>query len=191
MTSEPRPAGDARPHPLDMVDELLARHRPFGDSEYLHEHLHVRYKQRLGRIAANVPLAGELVGALDETTDDIRYRVIGDPVVRHTIHQALRHDAAQAEHEEIFRETIRLLKEGKAGGPLEAGGGDIRRIGTGPGYGWMWSEAHTDDVFGRAFRKIVHDNFGGQPLMTPKPDDLALLAKGATLLRLLMPLTSH
>ena len=174
-----------------MVDELLARHRPFGDSEYLHEHLHVRYKQRLGRLAATIPVAGELARALDDATDDVRYRVIGDPVVRNTIHQAQRHDAPQPEHEEIFRETIRLLKEGSAGGPLEAGGGNVRRIGAAPGYGWVWSEAHSDDVFGRAFRKIVHENFGGQPLMTPKPDDLALLAKGATLLRLLMPLTSH
>ncbi len=187
----PQRTGEVAPHPLDAFDELLARHRPFADSEYLHEHLHTRYKQRLRRISATLPIAGELARALDESTDDTRYRVIGDPVLRHTIHQALRPDAPLAENEHIFRETIRLMKEGDGRGPLESRGGDVRRIGSGPDYGWVWGEDHRDDIFGRAFRKIVRDNFNGQPLTTPKPEDLALLAKGAALLRLLLPLCSR
>jgi hypothetical protein len=181
------PPGEMQAHPLDMFDTLLAQHRPFADSDYLHEHLHAVYQHRLGQLSAILPGAGELERALEETSDEDRYRIIGDPVIRHTIHQALRNPEPLAEYEDVFRETIRILKEGKRVGPLESGAGNVRRLGTEPGQGWVWTEEHTDDVFGRSFRKIVSDNFRGQPLCTPRPADLALLAKGVALLRVLLP----
>jgi hypothetical protein len=185
-------------HPLDVLDALLAQHRPFGDSDYLHEQLQVRYKHRLERVAAVLPVAGDLTRALDQADRTTRYRVVGDPVVRHTIQQALCHvvngtqdGLSLAECEDAFRETIRHLGDGKRGGPLESGVGTIRRLGAKPFHGWTWSEEHCDDVFGRVFRRMVHDNFQGEPLCTPSGADVARLAKGAELLGAILPLCSR
>ena len=123
-------------HPLDLVDALLAQYRPFGDSDYIHTQLQLRYQGRLSRLASSLPLAGELVRALDRAAPYTRYRVVGDPAVRYAVQQALAQVVNQTpdslplgECEDVFRETIRLLKEGKRGGPLEAGLGHPRRLG--------------------------------------------------------------
>ncbi len=206
---------------VDVFDELLSRHRPFGDSDYLHEQLHARYQQRLGTISGRLPVAGALSSALETATPYRQYRTIGDPVVRHAIHQALRHVSNPAqgakqhgEHrgdpeqhgaenapsrlddgglpledcEEVLRKTLGHLEgSGSEGGPLETGGGGLRRLGRQPGHGSVWSEQHGDDVFGRSFRRMIHDNFRGEPLCTPSDADFARLAKGAELLGVLMP----
>jgi len=185
-------------HPLDRFDALFAEYRPFGDSDYLHQQLQLRYQRRLAKISALLPLAGDLSRALDQAPRDIRHRVVGDPVVRHTIEQTLRHvvNSAQdglslAECEDVFRATLHHLKEGRRGGPLESGAGTARHLGAQPFHGWIWSEDHGDDVFGRLFRKIVHDHFRGEPLCSPSAPDLARLAKGAQLLGALLPLCSR
>ena len=199
--SGPSPSNQASSpnrHAIDPIDAVLAQVQPFGDSAYLHEQLHVRYKDRLGRIAEHLPIAGDLVRALERATADSQYRIIGDPVVRYMTHQALHHISngandteALAECAEIFRETLGHLEAGKPGGPLELGEVDARRLGSEPGGGVIWSEEHRDDVFGRRFRRIVHDNFRGEPLCTPSADDLASLGKGTQLLTALLPLCSR
>ena len=209
---QPGPSADGgAPHreTLDPFDALLAQHRPFGDSDYLHAQLDVRYQQRLSRIADLLPVAGELSSALERATPHRRARTIGDPVVRHAIHASLRHAwvGAQAgaqqrplvagvlslaDCEEVLRETLgHLKKESGGGGPLESGGVDLRRLGPEPCHGSIWSEEHSDDVFGRCFRRIVHDNYRGEPLCTPSAADVAMLAKGAALLGALLPLCAR
>jgi len=206
-------------HSVDVFDELLTRQRPFGDSEYLIEQLHARYRQRLGKISSLLPVAGSLSSALEMATPLRQYRTMGDPVVRHAVHQALRHasNGDQGGHpplgqpgklasppppsadgwalddcEEVLRETLGHLESAhREGGPLESGGVGLRRLGRQPGDGSIWSEEHGDDLFGRSFRKIVHDNFQGEPLCTPSAADLARLAKGAELLGVLMPLSAR
>ncbi len=180
--------------PPDPLDSLLAGHRPFGDSDYLHEQLQVRYHSRLGQIAERLPIAAELSRALGQAAPDSRYRIVGDPVLRHTIHRALHlvwHGAqdgvALAECEEVLRATLGHLEGGHRGGPLESGGVGGRRLGPEPYHAALWGEEHRDDVFGRSFRKIVHDNFHGEPLCTPSAADLARLTQGAKLLRELLP----
>jgi hypothetical protein len=205
------PAGGGAPHghSPDPFDALLAQHRPFGDSGYLHAQLYLRYQQRLGRIADLLPVAGELASALERATPHRRYRTIGDPVVRHAIHGSIRHawHAAEAgarqgpsvagvlplaDCEEVLRETLgHLERGGRGGGPLESGGADLRRLGPEPYHGSIWSEEHRDDVFGRCFRRIVHDNYRGDPLCTPSAADVAMLAKGADLLGALLPLSAR
>lgn len=209
-----QPAGSAdggapNQNSLDPFDALLAQHRPFGDSDYLHEQLRLRYQQRLSRIADLLPVAGELSSALERATPQSHYRTVGDPVVRHAIHASLRHawNASQggaqqgpsvsgglplADCEEILRETLGHLETGShGGGPLESGGVDLRRLGPEPGHGSIWSEEHRDDVFGRCFRKMVRDNYRGDPLCTPSAADVAMLAKGADLLGALLPLCTR
>jgi hypothetical protein len=183
---------------LDPFDAAFAQQRPFGDSAYLHEQLHVRYGARLRKLSEAMPVAGELLRALDQAPPLSQHRIIGDPVVRHAAHQALCHVSsgaqdglALAESEEVFRETLAHLEAGNRGGPLESGEVDGRRLGAEPWHAAVWSEEHRDDVFGRSFRRIVRDHFGGEPVSTASAADIAKLARGAKLLSALLPLCSQ
>ena len=185
-------------HDLDAFDALLARHRPFADSDYLHEQLCVRYKRRLGAISERLSVAADLSRALERATPHCQYRVVGDPVVRHAIQQALRqvvkgtHDGVPLEAcEEILRETVRHLSESRSGGPLESRATDVGRLGTEPWHAWIWSESQSDDVLGHVFRSVLHDNFPSERVCAPRLADLALLAKGAALLGALLPLCAR
>jgi hypothetical protein len=203
-------AGAGQSPPLDQFDALLARHRPFADSDYLLEQLHLRYQQRLATISERLPVAGALASALAGATDHRRFRTIGDPVVRHAIHEALRQvwNEAQppgAQHgpsaagalplpecAEVFAGAVAHLgRADRPGGPLESGGAALRRLGPEPWQGSVWTEEHGDDVFGRCFRRIVRDNFRGEPLCAPSPADVAMLARGAELLGVLLPLCAR
>jgi hypothetical protein len=194
------------PPSSDSFDVLLAQQRPFGDSAYLHEQVQARYHQRLLKIAADLPIAGALSSALERATPYRQYRTLGDPVVRHAVHQVLRHvwhgagegrlategpspihGLSLAGCEEIFRETIGHLEGGGRGGPLESSGPGLRRLGAEVCHGSLWSEEHRDDVFGRSFRGMVHDNFGGAPLCVPTAAESARISLGAELLGILMP----
>jgi len=182
---------------LEMIESILAQHRPFGNSDYIHEQLQVCYKRRLNKISAYLPVAGQLLDALYEANSYSRYRVIGDTVVRCAIQHAftqletgIQYGLPLDECEEVFRETIRHLEEGKRGGPLESGVTQVNRLGPEPYHGWVWSEEHSDDVFGRSFRYVIQGNYG-ESLCTPNADELAMLAKGAQLLGELLPLLSR
>ena len=74
--------------PLVAFDAQLAE-RPFGNSAYIIEQLHVRYKRWLGTISAHLPVAGKLLDALCRADTYRQYRVIGDTVVRCAVHYAL------------------------------------------------------------------------------------------------------
>lgn len=185
-------------HHLDIYDSQLAQYRPFGDSDYLHEQLQVRYGGRLQKISAFMRVARELSRALDQATARTRYHTIGDPVVRHTVQEALRqvvrgtHDGLPlAACEDIFRETIRHLERGACAGPLESGVAERRRLGTDPHHGYVWSEEHPDDVFGRRFRGMIRDYFPAEASCTPRPGDFERLTKGAELLDMLLPVSSR
>jgi hypothetical protein len=179
---------------LNSLDALLSRH-PFGNSNYIHEQLHICYKRRLHKISAHLPAAGQLLNTLGRTDAFTQYRVIGDTVVRCAVQHALRQIETRAPYglpleqcEEVFQATIQHLEEGRCG-PL--GSGLTNRLGTESYYGWIWSEERSNDVFARFFWHVVQDNYGETQLCTLGSDELAMLAKGARLLRELLPLSSR
>ena len=180
-----------------VLEKILVEHRAFGDSDYIHEQLHVCYIRRLGKVAAYLPLAGQLRDALSRTTIRNRYSVLGETVVRCAIDRALgqletgiQRGLALDVCDEVFRATIHHLEEGKSGGPLELGLARVNRLGSEPYHGWIWSEEHSADVFGQAFRSLMRDNSKDE-LYTPNSDDLRMLEKGAQLLGELLPLLSR
>lgn len=73
---------------FDQFDALLVRH-PFGNSAYVHEQLHKCYKRRLNKLAQRLPVAGQLLDALERADPYIQHRVIGDTVVRCAVQHAL------------------------------------------------------------------------------------------------------
>jgi hypothetical protein len=181
---------------LAALESVLAQHRGFGDSSYIHDQLHVCYQGLLGRISADLPVAGELLAAVRAADDYRRYRLLGDTAVRCAIQHAFtqldtgrQYGIPLDECEEAFREAILHLAEGKRGGPLESGAPQATRLGPERDHGWVWTEDHSDDVFGRSFRSVIQQNFG-TPLCTPTVDELDMLQRGANLLRELVPVLS-
>ena len=182
---------------MESFDAILAQHRPFGNSDYILDQLQVCYKRRLIKISASLPVAGQLSDALNRANSFSQYRTIGDTVVRCVTQQALKQVETGTQYglpleecEEVFRETIRHLEEGKHGGPLKFGIMQVNRLGPEPYHGWVWSEEHSDDIFGRSFRHVIQDNYG-EALCTPNADKLAMLMKGTQLLGELLPLLSR
>lgn len=182
------------PQSMAILEAMLAQHRGFGDSDYIHGQLQLCYQRQLDRISAHLPVAGEFLEALREADNYSRYRLLGDTAVRCTIQHAItqleagRQDGITLEEcEEAFRAAVVHLAAGKRGGPLESGAPQVTRLRPEAITGWVWTEEHGDDIFGRSFRYVIEQNFG-TPLCTPSDDELEMLQRGAQLLRELAPL---
>jgi hypothetical protein len=188
---------------LEMLEAILVEHQAFGDSDYIRERLDVCYKRRLHKISAYLPVAGQLLDALSQVETSDGYRIIGDTVVRcatdHALRQlqtatrpkiATRRGLPLDECGEVFRATIRHLKEGRSEGPLGYAVSEVYRLGHKRHHGWVWSDEHWDNVFGRTLRYVVEENYGA-PLCAPNRDELAALRKGAQLLDELLPWLSR
>src|SRR5713101_7212305 len=142
---------------LKMLEAILAQHKAFGDSDYIHNRLQVSYQRRLRKISARLPAAGAVLDALCRTGTYNRYRVIGDTVVRCAINDALRQIETETrrglpldECEQVFRAIVQYFEDGKFGGPLEFGAANVNRLGPEPHHGWIWSGEHSGDIFDQA-----------------------------------------
>jgi hypothetical protein len=183
--------------PLGMFDAVLSENRPFGNTGYIHDQLHLCYKRRLDKISRHLRAAGRLLDALSQADSHTEYRVMGDTIVRCAVQHALKQLETKTEYgfpldecEQIFLETSRHLEAGNSCGPLERGSLHVNRLGSQPYHGWVWSEEHSDDVFGRCFRRLIQTNYGG-PLCSANADQLEILRKAAQLLGELLPLLSR
>src|SRR5258708_15080259 len=114
------------PELLGAIEQALVEHRPFGDSAYVLNQLEVTFKRSLGRIAAYLPVAGRLLGALEHADSYTRYRVVGNTVIRCAVqHAHTRLDSGTPyglsipECEKVFEETVGHLELGKSGTPFE------------------------------------------------------------------------
>jgi hypothetical protein len=178
---------------IDSLDAILARH-PFGNTDYIHQQLHICYKRRLHKISQRLPAAGRLLRELEQVGPYAQYRTLGDTVVRCAVQHAMRQIETGAPYglplercEEILRAAAGDLAV--RCGPL--GSGLTHRLGPEPYHGWIWSEDRAaparDDVFVRSFLTLLHDNYGETQLCTPESDELAMLSRGVRLLGELVP----
>ncbi|MBO3744758.1 class I SAM-dependent methyltransferase [Streptosporangiaceae bacterium NEAU-GS5] len=142
-------------------------------------------------ISDRVPAAGQLVHALAEADGRPIHHVIGDTVVR----CAVLHAHTQLEIggpyglplddcDEVFAATAERVWRGRFSSPLDDG--SLRRLGPEPYDGWIWNDEHPNDIFGRCFRQLLHHRYGAHP-RTPAEEEIALLGRGALLLRELLP----
>jgi predicted O-methyltransferase YrrM len=184
---------DVQPELLAAVEQALVEHKAFGNSDYIHEQLELSYKRRLQLIAPDLPSAGKLLQAFGQADAYTRYRIVGNTVIRCTIQHAhtkvetkKSYGLPTAECDRIFEETARHIELGKSGTPFENGATHLDRLGTEPFHPWIWTEDYPDDLFGRSFRFIFNQEYGGC-LCTIDRDELAMLMKGEQLLRELLP----
>jgi hypothetical protein len=110
---------------LTAIERILAQHRAFADSDYIHQRLQITYQRRLSKISVRLPTAGAVLDRLCRTDTYNRYRVIGDTVVRCAIDDALRQIETETHHgltldecEEVFRAIVQYFEDGKSAGPL-------------------------------------------------------------------------
>ena len=75
---------------LKELEQILAGHRAFGDSDYIVCRADRRYEDRLDELSAHLPVAGSVQDALAQACPGVARRVLGDTVVRYAINSALR-----------------------------------------------------------------------------------------------------
>jgi len=176
---------------LEAIEQALAEHAVFANSSYILAELRRSLETRLQAISDRIPEAGRLLNALARTGPGQVDHLIGDTVVR----CAIIHAFTQLETDvpsglplpdcaAVFEATIERLSQGRFTTCLDDG--SLSRLGPEPFNGWLWNDAHPDDVFGRAFRFLMKDRYGAIPRTATK-GEAALLIQGALLMRTLLP----
>lgn len=175
------------------IEEILGSARGFGDSDYIKQQQQNAYMRRLGLISPTLPSAGRLIDALGTANVMARDMVLGNTVVRCSVQHALTKietgaDCALSLNEcaDVFDAAAGHLNQGICVDPLQVGLPEVHHLDSRMEYGLIWSEDHDDDMFGRAFRKLIVENYGS-PLCVPTADQLAVLRRGTSLLTKLVP----
>jgi hypothetical protein len=126
-----------------------------------------------------------------------QYRILGDPVVRAVVQQALgRIDAGNQtilsleECGEVLREVVRYVENGVDSGPLASGDAQAHHLGSDCDTPWIWIRERRDDIFGRTFDKLVAAEYG-EALCTPSSADIAMLQNATRLLEEFFPLLAR
>ncbi|MFZ0494102.1 MAG: hypothetical protein WBE80_15665 [Methylocella sp.] len=166
---------------------IIAEH-PFGNSDYITGQLHFCLKRRLGKIAAHVAAAGELLAKVTNADTYTRYRILGNTVVRCAIQHLFNQIETGAQHglpteqcDEILREAINLIDEG-ALSAFE----HTNSIGPNAYHGRIWCDDEKDRVFSRALPDLVKLNYK-TVICTPDTEEVAMLRRGTELLEVLWP----
>jgi len=173
------------------IERATARQKPFGDNAYIVSQLQRCLRDRLGRVAAELPAAGRLVEAARRRRERDLDRLFADTTLRCAIVHA-HEQIASGSHDgialpdcaRIFTEAARYIDEGGCDTPLQDG--TLAPLGTESYLGWIWNDERPDDTYGRIFRELISERYGTVPC-TPSAADIERLAAGARLLNELLP----
>jgi hypothetical protein len=146
-------------------------------------------------IGIQLAVAHQLLDVLNGVGEERQYRVLGDPLVRAVIQQALwqidigNQILSLEECDEVLRETVRYVESG-GGSPLASGAVQADHLGSAFHTAWIWTTESSDNIFGRSFQRLVAAEYG-ESLCTPSPADIAMLQKATRLLEELFPLLAR
>lgn len=181
---------------LASFDAILSQGRPFGDSSYLHEQMRDAFKRRIEMIGSKLAVGHQLLDVLNRVDEERQYRVLGDPLVRAVIQQALwqidtgnQTVLSLEECDEVLRESVRYVESG-GGSPLASGAVQADHLGSASRTAWIWTTKSSDNIFGRSFQRLVAAEYA-ESLCTPSSDDIAMLQKATRLLEELFPLLAR
>jgi hypothetical protein len=182
---------------IGRFDAVLSEGRPFGDSRYIQEQMRDAFKRRIEMIGEELAVARELLDVLGRVDGQRQYRVLGDPIFRSAVQQALGQiDSGNQtilsleECEEILRETVRYLNNGVGDSPSASGAPQPHYLGSMFDTAWIWTTERSDDIFGRSFQKLLAAEYG-ESLCTPSFADIAILQKATRLLEDFFPLLAR
>ena len=153
---------------LALLEEVLARHRGFGDSVYPHEQMRDAHETYLTSVADRMSAAGRMLTVLEGAGAEERFRVLGSTVVRCAIHHA--HSQLHGEGSvclplercsAILDAATDLLAAGPVGClPLDAATTRSLRVGRRASDGAAWRMPTTDNILSSAFCELVRQNYG-------------------------------
>ncbi|MEU3794438.1 hypothetical protein [Streptomyces fructofermentans] len=182
---------------LNAFDKALSR-KPFGDSVYVREQMHLTFKRRLESLSISVPEARRLLTALEQATPQTEYRTLGDPLLRRAVQHLLTPEVVGPRRNvlspqlsaQVIEVVAQHVETGAAHGPLQGDCGDAQWLGDPSRTPWIWSPGQDRGFAGETFTRFIEQQFGAG-LAQPTEDDLAVLRQGYQILEELMPLTSH
>ncbi|MGO9602251.1 MAG: O-methyltransferase [Candidatus Binataceae bacterium] len=173
------------------IERATACQKPFGDNVYIVDQMQRCLRQRLERVASGLPAAGRLLAAVRQRPDSEMRRLFADTALRCAIvhsHEQIASGSQSglslADCERVFDEAARYVDEGGVDTPLQDG--SLVPLGPEPYLGWVWSDEHPNDTYGRVFRELVSARYAVVPC-TPGAGDVDKLMVGARLLHELLP----
>ncbi|WP_433931681.1 hypothetical protein AB3662_45320 [Sorangium cellulosum] len=182
-----------QPQVLDIVEGALANSRPFGDCDYIHQCTWRHEERRLELLEGRFPSSRALLSALRGAGPARRYRVLGDPVVRAAIHDAIGHHRLHVSHprpeelEQILRDAAVLAAGERRDAPLAADAARDIRLGDAPHHGFVWRGGDDDRPFSRRFAALFREKLPWLRPAAPDARDRRTLLQGARLLDALLP----
>jgi len=142
---------------LERIEKVLAHSVPFGDSDYILQCTWQRYERRLEMLIEHMPSSETLLAAIRDASSERKYRVIGDPVLRGTINEALGHYKLGLSHphaddlDAVMLDAVAFLAEDRSDTPVTASFRTSRRLGDAPHHGWLYYQDNSEGVFSRSF----------------------------------------
>ncbi|WCD91288.1 hypothetical protein KPP03845_200249 (plasmid) [Streptomyces xanthophaeus] len=182
---------------LNAFDTALSR-KPFGDSAYVREQMHLTFKRRLESLSSSVPDARHLLTALQQATPQTEYRTLGDPLLRRAVQHLLTPEVVGPRRNllspqlsaQVIEAVAQHVETGAANGPLQGDSVDTQWLDDPSSTPWIWSPGQDHGFVGETFTRFIEQQFGAG-LAQPSESDLAVLRQGFQLLDELMPLTSR
>jgi predicted O-methyltransferase YrrM len=176
---------------LHLLERELSERRPFGDSQYILGQMQDVLHHYLTLIAPKLPIAGVLSDHFSQSTKGSLDRLIGDMVFRCSIvHAYIQIETGKPyglplrDCEAVLAAIVCQLDNGCPDAPLQDG--TLERLGAEPYLGWIWSDEHSNDVFGSSFRYLVNKHYGAIPSV-PNGLQISMLSKAVRLLQELLP----
>ena len=176
------------------IERAMAAERPFGDDVHILGLRRDYLTAQLADLAAGLPEAADLLGAMTRCPEAEHRRLLTETTLRSAIAHAHRQVLSGvprgrqrlrvADCAAIFSTAARYLERGGTGVPLHDG--TSVRLGSDRRYGWIWTDEHPDDIYGRAFRELIETRYRLQP-STPDASTVETLTTGARLLGELLP----
>lgn len=180
---------------LQKVDEVLARQRPFGHSEWIADRLRAVYERRLIKLSDKIPIASDIVDLLAIKDHAYARRVLADTTVRTVIEHLRRAVALDTLTgyqlmpiglcHDVLEALLNHLKTGLGQSPLNLSSGP--RVGPMSYHPLIWvDDRPRDDPFATAYRWVIEAFYGGIP--RPASDaEVSALQRSTRLLEEMLP----
>jgi hypothetical protein len=183
---------------LQRLEQALAGDSPFAEWHEIVNRVLTFYHRGLELLAERIPSARECLTALGSANDERRFRVLGDPVIRDAINEALawvKKSSSEypAAAEAILKSAIPFLRNSSGVSPLEGAVRQCFRIGESPHHAWVWWDDRAEDILGNRFRSLfereIAHSISSKPAVLRTPDERLqkALRMGSQLLHTLLP----
>lgn len=166
---------------LRQIENMLAMDQIYGNPNQILNRVLTFFHRGVERLSDRVESSRECLLAFERATDERRFRVFCDPVVRDVIAESLAwlkegsERSFSAQCDEIMKAIPRYLEKYCTTTPLENAVKRHIRLGDAPHYAWVWSEDREEDIFSERFRALfqreIANSVSSKPVVLRSPDD--------------------